>query len=73
MLSEKKQVIIDFVQQNKPVDRATIYSEVSSFMGDSTLRRLLLEMTPELIKANGLVEQELIQFLILMSFLSLLI
>jgi len=54
MLSEKQQVIIDFVQQNQPVDRPTIYVEVSGLMGDSTLRRLLLEMTPELIKANGL-------------------
>ncbi len=53
MLSQKQQAIIDFVQKNQPVDRSTIYAKVSVLMGDSTLRRFLLEMTPELIKANG--------------------
>ena len=54
MLNKKQQAIIDFVQQNQPVDRPTIFTAVSDLMGDSTLRRLLLKMTPELIKANGL-------------------
>ena len=54
MLNKKQQAIIDFVQANQPVDRSTIYKAVSNLMGNSTLRRLLLQMTPELIKANGL-------------------
>ena len=53
MLNNKKQAIIDFVRANQPVDRPTIYNGVKVKMGDSTIRRLLLEMTPELIKTNG--------------------
>jgi len=54
MLSKKKQAIIDFVRANQPVDRSTIFNGVTVKMGDSTIRRLLLEMTPELIKTNGM-------------------
>ncbi len=53
MLSKKQQAIIDFVHINQPVDRPTITKGVDVKMGDSTVRRLLLEMTPELIKAEG--------------------
>ena len=53
MLNNKKRAIIDFVRANQPVDRPTIYNGVKVKMGDSTIRRLLLEMTPELIKTNG--------------------
>ncbi len=53
MLSKKQQAIIKFVQINQPIDRATIYKGVKEIMGDSTVRRLLLEMTPELINAKG--------------------
>ncbi len=53
MLSKKKQAIIDIVRANQPVDRSTIFNAVKVKMGDSTIRRLLLEMTPELIKTNG--------------------
>ena len=53
MLNNKKRAIIDFVRANQPVDRSTISNGVKVKMGDSTIRRLLLEMTPELIKTNG--------------------
>ena len=53
MLTNKQQAIIDFVRANQPVDRAAIHKGVRVKMGDSTIRRLLLEMTPELIKTNG--------------------
>ena len=53
MLNKKQQAIIDFVRANQPVDRSTIFNGVKVKMGDSTIRRLLLEMTPELIKTNG--------------------
>jgi len=53
MLNNKQQAIIDFVRANQPVDRSTIYKGVKIKIGDSTIRRLLLEMTPKLIKANG--------------------
>jgi len=53
MLNNKQQAIIDFVRVHQPVDRATIHKGVKVKMGDSTIRRLLLEMTPELIKTNG--------------------
>jgi len=53
MLNSKQQAIIDFVRANQPVDRATIYRGVKVKIGDSTIRRLLLEMTPALIKTNG--------------------
>lgn len=53
MLTNKQQAIIDFVRANQPADRSTIYNGVKVKMGDSTIRRLLLEMTPELIKAHG--------------------
>ncbi len=50
---DNKRAITDFVRANQPVDRPTIYNGVKVKMGDSTIRRLLLEMTPELIKTNG--------------------
>jgi len=53
MLNNKQRAIIDFVRANQPVDRSTIYNGVKVKMGDSTIRRLLLEMTPELIKTIG--------------------
>lgn len=53
MLNKKQQAIIYFVRANQPVDRKTIYNGVSVKMGESTIRRLLLEMTPELIKTKG--------------------
>ena len=53
VLSRKQKAIIDFVRANQPVDRATISKGISIEMGDSTIRRLLLEMTPELIKTDG--------------------
>jgi len=53
MLNKKQRAIIDFVQTNQPVNRSTIYEQVHDLMGDSTVRRLLLEMTPKLIKTNG--------------------
>lgn len=53
MLSSKQQAIIDFVSANQPVDRPTIYNGVKEKMGNSTIRRLLLEMTPEFIKTSG--------------------
>jgi len=53
MLNKKQQAIIDFVRANQPVDRKTIYNGVSVKMGESTIRRHLLEMTPELIKTKG--------------------
>ena len=53
MLNNKQQAIIDFVRANQPVDRPSIYNGVKVKMGDSTIRRLLLEMTPKLIKTNG--------------------
>ena len=53
MLNNKQRAIIDFVRANQPVDRATIFNGVKVKMGDSTIRRLLLEMTPDLIKAIG--------------------
>lgn len=53
MLNKKKQAIIDIVRANQPVNRSTIFNGVKVKMGDSTIRRLLLEMTPELIKTNG--------------------
>jgi Fic family protein len=53
MLNNKKQSIIDFVRANQPVDRQSIHNGVTTKMGDSTIRRLLLEMTPALIKTNG--------------------
>jgi Fic family protein len=53
MLNKKQQAIIDFVRINQPVDRKTIYNGVSVKMGESTIRRLLLEMTPELIRTEG--------------------
>lgn len=53
MLNEKQRAIVDFVRANQPTDRQSIYNGVVVKMGESTIRRLLLEMTPELIKANG--------------------
>ncbi|TVZ56839.1 Fic/DOC family protein [Lutibacter sp. Hel_I_33_5] len=53
MLKVKKQAIIDFVRANQPVERASIYKGVKVKMGESTIRRLLLEMTPKLIKTHG--------------------
>ena len=53
MLNNKKQAIIDFVRANQPVNSPTIFNGVNVKMGDSTIRRLLLEMTPELIKTDG--------------------
>jgi len=53
MLNIKQRAIIDFVRANQPVNRSTIYKGVKVKMGDSTIRRILLEMTPELIKTNG--------------------
>jgi len=53
VLKEKQRAIIDFVRANQPVSRAAISKGVSVEMGDSTIRRLLLEMTPELIKSDG--------------------
>jgi len=53
MLNNKKRAIIDFVRANQPVDRSTIYNGVKVKMGDSTIRRFLLEMPPEFIKTNG--------------------
>ena len=53
MLNEKQRVIIDFVRANQPVKREVIHKGIEVRMGESTIRRLLLEMTPELIKANG--------------------
>jgi len=53
MLSKKQQAIIDFVRANQPVKRKVIHKGATVKMGESTIRRLLLEMTPELIKATG--------------------
>ena len=53
MLNNKQRAIIDFVRVNQPVGRPTIHNGVNVKMGDSTIRRLLLKMTPELIKTNG--------------------
>jgi len=53
MLNKKKQAIIDFVQANQPIDRQAIQKGIKVKMGDSTIRRHLLEMTPELIKTDG--------------------
>jgi Fic family protein len=53
MLNKKQRAIIDFVRVNQPVNRLAIYNGVDVKMGDSTIRRLLLGMTPELIKTNG--------------------
>lgn len=53
MLNKKQKAIIDFVLANQPVKRYTIHKGVKVKMGDSTIRRLLLKMTPELIKTNG--------------------
>lgn len=53
MLNEKQKAIIDFVRTNQPVNRATISSGINIKMGESTIRRHLLEMTPELIKSEG--------------------
>jgi Fic family protein len=53
MLNKKQQAIIDFVRANQPSNRRTIYNGVSVKMGESTIRRLLLEMTPVLIKTKG--------------------
>lgn len=53
MLSKKQQAIIDFVRANQPVKRDVIHKGVTVKMGESTIRRLLLDMTPKLIKANG--------------------
>ena len=53
MLNKKQKAIIDFLLVNQPVKRDAIHKGVKVKMGDSTIRRLLLKMTPELIKANG--------------------
>ncbi|GAA3623321.1 Fic family protein [Flavivirga jejuensis] len=53
MLNKKQEAIIDFVLANQPVKRDAIHKGVKVKMGDSTIRRLLLKMTPELIKTNG--------------------
>jgi len=53
MLNKKQKAIIDFVRANQPVKREVIHKGVKVKMGASTIRRLLLEMTPKLIKANG--------------------
>ena len=53
MLNKKKQAIIDFVRANQPAKREAIHKGVDVKMGESTIRRLLLEMTPELIKTHG--------------------
>lgn len=53
MLSKKQQAIIDFVRANQPVKRDAIHKGVTVKMGESTISRLLLNMTPKLIKANG--------------------
>ena len=53
MLSDKQKAIIDFVRVNQPVSRASIYEGLDQKIGDSTIRRLLLKMTPEFIKSEG--------------------
>ena len=53
MLSKKQKAIIDFVRANQPVKRNAIHKGVKEKIGESTIRRLLLEMTPELIKTTG--------------------
>ena len=53
MLNKKQLTIIEFVRANQPVDRSTIHNGINPKIGDSTIRRLLLEMTPEFIQANG--------------------
>ena len=53
MLNKKQRAIIDFVRANQHVKREVIHKGVEVKMGESTIRRLLLGMTPKLIKANG--------------------
>ena len=53
MLNKKQREIIDFVRANQPVKREAIHKGIGIKMGESTIRRLLLAMTPKFIKANG--------------------